>query len=262
MEKSKQKTKRKIREIIYPITTCFIYFSSVILVIFGLTGIAGISLVYMRLDVVYGYVGALYNYINSVSTQLDSISTQFMSVSGNITEIKERKIITGEIQKEIEKIRRNLNSIEFHTKDTASRFRELRDAFDICILGVCPFAKVTNLLDSLANTADSASSTIGQASNSLIRIENMTVKDILTQEQLSMLDSYSDQFSSYGKLLTSYRDQLSSYADLIKQYDWTIPYILGYIATFYGAFILSGICITILTRRINRLFRKLETFES
>ncbi len=206
-----------------------LYAFSVILILYGVTGIGALGYIY------FARIEDVYSPVNSVADQL-------LLASESLQNLKLMPLVSGEIETQIESIEYDMREMRGNIGSMAGHFYSMASSIDVSILGWRPFGSVAELMRSVARASSSAGGTIGQACESLSMIKELKVEDVLSEEYVSMIDAYSEQFASYGGIL--------------KQFISMIPPILVYVAVSYGMFILMGVSVVILTNKINKVVEK------
>lgn len=205
-----------------------LYFFSSILIIFGIVG-TGIS--------VYTSV------YSQAQIAVHNISNQLILASQILRPLVNEPILGKTISNQINETNTNLNLLNTNISEARSHFQSLGAEFNICILGVCPFNSVSGLFYSLANTTNSASITLSSFSSTLESFKNLNLSDYLTSQQISTINSTSNQLYSIGVT--------------IRQTVQLLPVLMFYMIALNLMFILIGLSVFIITRKLIFVEKKL-----
>jgi len=204
-----------------------LYLISLILILYGVSGIGVVIYVYSR-------IGDVYLTVNSIADQL-------LLSSDNLKELKEYPLVSGEMKSQIDLIESSMQETNRSLYLMSRSFDSMAISIDIDFLGWRPFGSVADLLRSVASTSSSVGMTFIQAYDALETLEELKVKDVLSEKYLSIIDSYSGLFAYYGNTM--------------KQSIWAVPYALIYIGITYSMFILIGASVALLTKKVEQVSR-------
>ena len=152
-----------------------------------------------------GIIGLGYFYftnVTKVTSTINSVGDQLLLSSQDLRNLKEYPLVQGEPRIQIE----NFENFILENKE------QIDETVDL-------------LSDQIVNT--------------LTSIKELTVEDILSEENLTSIDAYSDQLASYGSML--------------KQTVNYIPYVSIYTATSFVMLILMGAALAILASKTTSL---------
>ncbi len=193
---------------------------AIIVILFGLAGILG--------DV-YFYI----NFYPKVQTQINNTSNELILASQNLEDYLSQPIVGPSFSNKLASIQANLESLNTNIESTQLEFQSIGSAFNMCILGVCPFNSISNFFFNAANTIGSASQFISSASTEIGSISNITLSSLLNSNEDSLIISTSNQLYSIGENLK----QISNY----------FLYLFLYFIAFNLMFVLIGFSIIILS---------------
>jgi len=204
-----------------------LYAISLIIILYGVSGIGVVIYVHSR-------IGDIYSVVNTIADQL-------LLTSDNLKELKEYPLVSGEMKSQIDRIESSMQETNQSLYLMSRSFDSMAISIDIDFLGWRPFGSVADLLRSVASTSSSVGMTFIQAYDALVTLEELKVKDVLSEKYLSIVDAYLGLFAYYGNTM--------------KQSIWAVPYALIYIGITYVMFILIGASVALLTKKVEKVLR-------